>query len=76
MMKGRYLNEEDIKNKTKYAVIGRLVEARFVWCSMNAIGEYIDIAGSAFKVIGVFQDDGGDNEERQYLYPIHNPTID
>jgi len=66
MMKGRYLNKEDIKNKTKYAVIGRLVEEDLFGTS-NAIGEYIDVAGSAFKVIGVFQDEGGDREER-YIY--------
>ncbi|MBT8297830.1 MAG: ABC transporter permease [Maribacter sp.] len=66
MMKGRYLNKEDIKNKTKYVVIGRLVEEDLFGGS-NSIGEYIDVAGSAFKVIGVFQDDGGDREER-YIY--------
>jgi putative ABC transport system permease protein len=66
MMKGRYLNKADIKNKTKYVVIGRLVE-KDLFGTSNAIGEYIDVAGSAFKVIGVFQDEGGDREER-YIY--------
>lgn len=66
MMRGRYLNEEDITKKTKYAVIGRLVE-QDLFGQRNAIGQYIDIGGSAFKVIGVFQDEGGDNEER-YIY--------
>lgn len=66
MMKGRYLNEEDIDNRTKYAVIGRLVE-QDLFGAKNSIGKYIDIGGSAFKVVGVFQDDGGDNEER-YIY--------
>ncbi|MEX0315274.1 MAG: ABC transporter permease [Allomuricauda sp.] len=66
MMKGRYINESDIKDKTKYAVIGRLVE-QDLFGTKNAIDKYIDIGGSVFKVIGVFQDDGGDNEER-YIY--------
>ncbi len=66
MMKGRYINEEDINDKTKYAVIGRLVE-QDLFGSKNSLGKYIDIGGSAFKVVGVFQDDGGDNEER-YIY--------
>ena len=66
MMRGRYLNEEDMAHKTKYVVIGRLVE-QDLFGQKNAIGEYIDIGGSAFKVIGVFQDEGGDNEER-YIY--------
>ncbi|NER12649.1 FtsX-like permease family protein [Leptobacterium flavescens] len=69
IMKGRYLNGEDIKNRTKYAVIGRLVEKDLFPGGGNAIGKYIDIGGSSFKVIGVFQDDGGDNEERFIYIP-------
>ncbi len=68
MMKGRYLNEEDMRNKTKYVVIGRLVE-KDLFKGENAIGKYIDISGSAFMVVGVFQDDGGDNEERLIYMP-------
>ena len=58
MMKGRYLNVEDIKNKNKYAVIGRLVE-QDLFGQENALGSYIDISESMFKVIGVFQDGCG-----------------
>ncbi|MCK0145973.1 ABC transporter permease [Arenibacter sp. F26102] len=68
IMEGRFLNEEDIKNRTKYVVIGRLVE-KDLFGSENSLGEYIDVAGSAFMVIGVFQDDGGDNEERLIYMP-------
>ncbi|WP_299532273.1 ABC transporter permease [Ulvibacterium sp.] len=68
MMKGRFLNKNDIADKTKYAVIGRLVE-RDLFGAKNSIGKYIDIRGSAFKVVGVFQDDGGDNEERIIYMP-------
>lgn len=68
IMKGRYLNKLDIKDKTKNAVIGRLVE-QDLFGAKNAVGKYIDIAGSAFKVIGVFQDDGGDREERSIFLP-------
>ncbi len=68
IMKGRYLNREDIKNRTKYVVIGRLVE-QDLFGTENSIGKYIDVAGSAFMVIGVFQDEGGDNEERLIYMP-------
>lgn len=64
MMKGRYINQEDVKNKTKNVAIGRLVE-QDLFGTMNSMGKYIDVGGSVFKVVGVFQDDGGDNEERQ-----------
>ena len=68
IMKGRYLNSEDINNRTKYAVIGRLVEED-LFGDKNAIGEFIDLGGSVFKVIGVYQDEGGDNEERRIYIP-------
>lgn len=68
MMKGRYINTSDIQNKTKYAVIGRLV-ARDLFKQEEPIGKYIDVGDSVFKVIGVFQDDGGDNEERFIYIP-------
>ncbi len=66
IMKGRYINETDLAERTKYAVIGRLIE-RDLFQDEDPIGKYIDVGGSAFKVVGVFQDDGGDNEER-YMY--------
>jgi len=68
MMKGRYLNSIDIKTKTKNAVIGRLVEID-LFGDENSLGKYIDISGSVFKVIGVYQDDGGDDEERIMYIP-------
>ena len=68
IMKGRYINQEDVKNKTRNAVIGRLVE-KDLFGTKNSLGKYIDMGGSVFKVVGVFQDDGGDNEERQIYIP-------
>ncbi len=66
LMKGRYINERDLENKTKVAVIGRMV-AKDLFRTEEPIGKYIDIGSTAFKVVGVFQDDGGDREER-YIY--------
>ena len=68
IMKGRFLNENDINIRAKYAVIGRLV-AKDLFKDEDPIGKYITLGDSAFKVIGVFQDDGGDNEERFIYIP-------
>jgi len=68
MMKGRFLNHQDIQYKTKYAVIGRLVEED-LFKGESALAKNIDIGKRSFKVVGVFQDDGGDNEERFVYVP-------
>ncbi|MEM7086447.1 MAG: ABC transporter permease [Bacteroidota bacterium] len=63
MMKGRYLNEDDVAERSKNIVIGRLVE-KDLFKNEDALGKYLNMDGMAYKVIGVFQDSGGDNEER------------
>ncbi len=68
MMKGRYINESDIQNQEKYAVIGRLV-AVDLFGTEDPTGKFIDIGSSVFKVVGVYQDEGGDNEERFIYIP-------
>ena len=68
LMKGRYLNEKDIKEKSKIAVIGRLV-ARDIFKQEDPLGKFINIGSRAFKVVGVFQDSGGDVEESKVFMP-------
>ena len=63
LMKGRYINQDDIDKKTKNIVIGRLV-AKDLFKNEDPIGKYLEIGSSAFKVVGVFQDQSGDREER------------
>lgn len=66
IMRGRYINEKDVIDRSKYAVIGRMVEKDF-FNGEDAVGKMIDVSGVPFKIVGVFQDEGGDNEER-YIY--------
>ncbi len=68
IMKGRYINEMDLQNKARHVVIGRLVE-QDLFKNENALGKFVDINGINYKVVGVFQDDGGDNEERMIYLP-------
>ncbi len=67
--KGRYINQNDLKHKTKVAVIGRLVEED-LFIKTEATGKYINLSGVQYKVVGVFNDDGGDNEERLIYIPV------
>ena len=57
-----------MNDETKYACIGRLVE-KDLFGNKSAIGEQIDVGGVSFKVVGVFTDEGGDNEERLIYIP-------
>lgn len=69
VMKGRYINDNDVKEKSKHIVVGRLVEQDLFGKKESAVGKFLEIDGIAYKVIGVFQDDGGDNEERMIYMP-------
>lgn len=66
---GRFINQLDLDNKTKVVVIGRLVDED-LFLKTTALGKYINLSGLQYKVIGVFSDDGGDNEERLIYMPI------
>jgi len=66
---GRYINQSDIKNSTKVVVIGRLVEED-LFIKDSALGNYINLNGIQFKVVGVFSDEGGDDEERIIYMPL------
>ncbi len=63
---GRFLSYLDLKNKAKVVAIGRLVE-KDLFGNLSALGKNINLDGISYKVIGVFNDPGGDNDER-YIY--------
>jgi len=63
---GRFLSYLDLKRKSKVVAIGRLVE-KDLFGNLGALGKNINLEGISYKVVGVFSDPGGDNEER-YIY--------
>lgn len=66
---GRYINQNDLENRTKIIVIGRLVEED-LFINESAIGKYINLNGIQYMVVGVFTDEGGDNEEQIIYMPL------
>ena len=66
---GRYVNQLDIDNRTKVIVIGKLVEEE-MFSRTSALGKNINLSGISYKVVGVFSDDGGDDEERIIYMPL------
>lgn len=69
MLDGRYITNADITNQQKVAVIGRMVQRDLIKDG-SAVGKDLDLNGTMFKVIGVFSDDGGDQDERMISVPL------
>jgi putative ABC transport system permease protein len=66
IVEGRFVNNNDIDQVRKVAVIGLPVqEALFV--NENPIGKYISVDGIPFKVIGTFTDPGRGDNDRIYI---------
>ena len=63
---GRFLTYLDIERRSKVVAIGRLVEED-LFGQLSALGKNVNIEGISYKVVGVFSDPGGDNDER-YIY--------
>jgi len=66
---GRFLNQSDIDNRRKVAVIGNKMK-RDLFKDENPINKNIQVSGVNFKVIGVYYDPGGEREEKQVYIPV------
>ncbi|WKD86466.1 Macrolide export ATP-binding/permease protein MacB [Polaribacter huanghezhanensis] len=66
---GRYINDRDLKEKAKVIVIGRLVK-QDLFGERPALGKRVNVSGISYQIIGVFSDEGGDNEERYTYIPV------
>lgn len=66
LIKGRFINMNDINKFNKVCSIGKPVEEA-LFKNENAIGKYIDVAGTQYMVIGVFNDPGNGDNNRIYI---------
>ena len=67
--RGRLLNNSDIDESKKVAVIGNKVK-KDLFKDENPISKYISIFGINYKVVGVYYDPGGEREESQIFLPL------
>jgi len=66
---GRYINQLDMAIKLKLLLLVRLVEED-LFSKKSGLGKYINLSGISYRVVGVFSDDGGDDEERIIYMPL------
>lgn len=72
LVSGRWLNDRDLDERRKVAVVGDEV-VRILFRDApheRVIGEWINVAGIAFRVVGVFSDNGGMHEQSQIYVPL------
>lgn len=74
VLQGRYINENDVANTEKVALIGKPVADLF-FPSSSPIGERLAVNGVSYTIVGVFFDDGGDNENRMLHIPVSTAQI-
>jgi putative ABC transport system permease protein len=55
---GRFINDLDVEYRQKVAVLGSETASTFFGTD-NPIGQYVQIEGTSFKVVGVLQSKGG-----------------
>jgi putative ABC transport system permease protein len=72
--KGRYINLIDLQDKRKVVVIGSEVE-KILFKEEGAVGNWIDIGGIPYKVIGVYEDAGDGDEDRRIFIPISTAQL-
>ena len=67
--RGRFINEIDIAEFRKVTTIGKNV-AKTLFGEQDPIDKFVQVKGVAFKVVGVFEDDGNQREMDFIYLPI------
>ncbi len=70
VLMGRYINDKDIQDSRKVAVIGQRV-AKEILPDQDPLDKYIRVNGVLFQVVGVYSDDGGEDEEDNVYVPVN-----
>jgi putative ABC transport system permease protein len=74
MISGRFINDLDIRDRRKVAVIGPAVKAA-LFGDAEALGEMLNIRGVNYTVVGIFEDQGGEGELRRLYIPISTAQL-
>lgn len=66
ILEGRFIDEMDIEGKVKSTAISNIVRDE-LFKHQTALGEFVNVSGVPFKVVGVFKDKSDRDNRRIYL---------
>jgi putative ABC transport system permease protein len=66
---GRFINDIDLRERRKVAVIGPKV-VDILFGRRKALGEWIEVSGTPYRVVGLFDDTGWEGEKSVIYIPI------
>ena len=67
---GRFLNQQDEDSRAKVAIISNKINREVFKELESPVGEFLDISGISFKIVGVYGDIGGEREEDRIYIPV------
>lgn len=76
LTQGRFINDKDVKEKTKVAVISKKIQREVFKDVETPIGEYLTISGVNFRIVGIFGEVGdNEGEEERIWIPISTAQL-
>ncbi len=69
IVQGRFLSDLDLERRRKVIVISAEI-AEFLFRGADPIGEWVQVRGVPFRVVGVFVDEGATSEMRIFYVPV------
>jgi putative ABC transport system permease protein len=73
IIRGRFINHLDLKEKRKVAVIGKRVQQILFTPDEDPIGQYIRVQGVFFRVVGVFESKSEGDEAEEETQTVFIP---
>ncbi|MFS4493356.1 ABC transporter permease [Maribacter sp. 2308TA10-17] len=71
LSEGRFINQTDVEQNAKVAVISNKIRREVFVDVETPIGEYLTISGAGFRIVGVFGEHGeNEGEEERLFVPI------
>lgn len=68
--KGRYINDRDVDESRKVAIIGERIQNELFGDERDVIGKEIEIGSTVYRVVGLYTDTGSEYETRIIYIPI------